>query len=91
MRYFACNSDPYEATRIALDAAFNVPEGETVYEPLATAPRAADGRVLLAVRDAHAAMEPFASAIIAMLAGEHAEEVTEAEYHSIPPQPEATP
>jgi hypothetical protein len=53
MRYFRAGEATYEAVRAAIDAANGWPdEGtQTSVEPAATAPRDAEGRVLLACED----------------------------------------
>lgn len=82
MRYFRIHAEPYEQTRLALDAERQMPTGETVYEPLATAPRTPDGDVLLAV-----SLPWLADALAAMLANGDGEEISEADYTAAIPVP----
>lgn len=54
MRFFRSTEQVYEQVRHALDAAWGLPDGRgttTCFEPAATAPRDADGLLLLAVAD----------------------------------------
>lgn len=54
MRFFAAREAVYEQVRATLDAAWGLPDGTgtvTCYLPSADAPRAADGRIVLAVQD----------------------------------------
>lgn len=58
MRYFRSTAAVYEQARAALDTAWGLPNGTgtaTCIEPAATAPRDAQGRVLLAVDDSFCA------------------------------------
>jgi len=90
MRFFRAPSSLYEAIRSQLDAAYPVPQGETTIEPAATAPKDDEGRCYVAVRDEHCAVEPWLSGIQqALQAG--AEEVTEADYQAVLPQPSIEP
>lgn len=90
-RYFVIAPQPYETTRLALDAQRNVPSGETTYEPLATAPRTQDGRALLAVRAEHCQLPEIAAAIAAMLASGDGTEISEAEYVAFLPPAQVMP
>ena len=54
MRYFRSSTAVYEQARFALDAAWGLPNDTgtvTCIEPAATAPRDAQGRIVLAVDD----------------------------------------
>jgi len=86
LRYFrSINPQAYEATRLALDAAVPMPQGETVYEPLGTAPKADNGHVLIAIRTEHCQIEPYKSAVESMLTSGDATEITQAEYEAALP------
>ena len=87
-RCFIVKPTAYEQARIAVDAAWGFPEGETSIEPLATAPKDASGQVLIAIRAMHCDMEPFKSAVEGLLAGGAATEITQAEYEAALPQAE---
>lgn len=88
-RYFQCNANAYESTRLALDSAVPMPQNETVYEPLATAPKTSNGGVLIAIRTEHCQVEPYKSAVESMLASGGATEITQAQYEAAIPQPAA--
>jgi hypothetical protein len=63
-RFFRIVSDAtYEQTRVALDAVFGMPAGETVFAPAADAPRFDDGTLKLAVRSQHCLLPEIATAI----------------------------
>lgn len=87
-RYFNVNASAYEQTRLAMDAAWPFPEGETSIEPLATAPKDTNGNALVAIRSVHCGMEPFQSAIASLLASGDATEITQADYEAALPQEE---
>ena len=90
MRFFRAPSSLYEAIRSQLDAAYQVPAGETSIPPAAQAPTDANGLCYVAVRDEHCATEPWLTGIAqALQAG--AEEVSEAEYMAVLPQAEIEP
>lgn len=90
LRYFrSISPQAYEDARLALDAAVPMPQGETVYEPLATAPKASNGDVLIAIRTEHCQIQPYKSAVEAMLASGDATEITQAEYEAALPSAEA--
>lgn len=89
LRHFrSTNPQSYEAVRLSLDAAVPMPQGETVYEPLASAPRADNGDVLIAIRSEHCQMEPYKTAVESMLASGDAAEITKADYEAALPQQE---
>lgn len=69
----------YEATRLSLDASRQMPQGETTYEPLATAPKASGG-VLLAIRSLHCEMPDIAAAVGHFLSNGQAQEISQQEY-----------
>ena len=87
MRFFRASSSLYEAIRAQLDAAYQVPAGETSITPADQAPTDANGLCYVAVRDEHCATEPWLSGIQQALAA-GAEEVTEADYQAVLPQAE---
>lgn len=86
MRCFKAAIHAYESTRHALDAAVPMPQGETVYEPLANAPKTDNGDALIAIRTEHCQVEPYKSAVESMLASGDATEITQAEYEAALPQ-----
>jgi hypothetical protein len=90
-RCFLVEPTAYEQTRLAVDAAWVFPEGETSIEPLATAPKDANGQALIAIRAMHCDMEPFKSAVEGLLASEAAAEITQAEYEAALPQTQGGP
>jgi len=90
-RCFLVEPTAYEQTRLAVDAAWVFPEGETSIEPLATAPKDQSGNVLIAIRTVHCDLEPFKSAVESLLGSNAATEITQAEYEAALPQPEGGP
>ena len=90
MRFFRASSALYEAIRSQLDAAYQVPAGETSITPAAEAPQDAQGRCYVAVRDEHCEQEPWLTGVSLALAN-GAEEVSEEAYQSILPQPSIEP
>jgi hypothetical protein len=86
-RFFTVEPNAYEQTRLAVDAAWVFPEGETSIEPLATAPKDQSGNVLIAIRTVHCDLEPFKSAVEGLLANSDATEITQAEYEAALPAP----
>ena len=87
LRYFTVQPLAYEQTRLAVDAAWGFPEGETSIEPLATAPKNQSGNVLIAIRTVHCDMEPFKSAVETLLGSGAAAEMTQPEYEAALPAP----
>lgn len=88
-RFFKVTPQDYEQTRLALDQAAGFGPHETVYEPLATAPLAPDGDVLISIRSEHCELEPYASAVTSLLDSNAATEITQAEYEAALPSSEA--
>lgn len=86
-RYFKVQPLSYEQTRFALDQAAGFGSHETVYEPLATAPKDSNGQVLIAIRTVHCDMEPYKSAVEGLLVSGAATEITQAEYEAALPAP----
>jgi len=78
------DADLYETVRLQLDAAWGhpTPDGRTItcIDPAAVAPRDAQGRIVLAVRDEFAAIEPAATMLPQLLASGAVEQISEAEY-----------
>lgn len=87
-QFFTVEPTAYEQTRLAMDSAWPFPQGETSIEPLATAPKASNGNALIGIRTMHCNMEPFRSAIAALLDSNAATEITQAEYEAALPQAE---
>lgn len=86
-RYFCIsNHEAYETTRLSLDAVMQFPEGETVYAPLDSAPKAASGQVLLAIRTQHCDIPAIDAAILEMLANGWGVEVSGDQYAAMAPQ-----
>jgi hypothetical protein len=90
-RCFTVNPTAYEQTRLSLDQATGLALHETVYEPLASAPKNQIGQVLIAIRAVHFDMEPFKSAAEELLASGAATEITQAEYEAALPQTQGGP
>lgn len=82
-RYFRSDEATYESVRLALDAAWGHGPGTgttTCYEPAATAPRDAQGRVLLAVLAEFCEYEAVAAMLPGLLASGAVEEIDQATY-----------
>ena len=83
-RFFRATAENYEALRLQIDAARGLPneaEGRlTSFDPAATAPRGAQGRVYLATWAFVLESEPFASFLAGGLAAGLVEEVAGADY-----------
>lgn len=88
-RFFRSSPEVYEAVRLQLDAAFGYPDEctTTVWEPLATAQRDADGRCLLAVRAESCDRPQVAAMLPQLLASGAVEEISEDEYRTSQPDP----
>lgn len=85
-RYFRTDSsEAYEHARLSLDAAWGFPNAltQTCFEPAVTAPRDAQGRLLLAVDDAFCQYPAAADMLPALLGSGAVEEITEDEYRQI--------
>lgn len=87
MRYFQIKPGPYESTRLALDAQQHTPPGETIYEPLRTAPRTSSGDALLGIRDEHCQLPWIADALAVVLTSGDGVEISEADYVASLPVP----
>lgn len=90
MRYFRATETVYEQARAALDAAWGLPNAlgtQTCIEPAATAPRDAQGRVLLAVHDEFPQFPVAAELLPQLIASGAVEEITKAEYQAAMEQP----
>ena len=85
MRFFRASSSLYEAIRSQLDAAYQVPAGETSITPADQAPIDDEGRCYVAVREEHCEQEPWLSGIQQAIAM-GAEEVTGEQYQAVLPQ-----
>lgn len=86
MRFFRAASDAaYEQARGMLDSAWGLPNAlgtQTCIEPAATAPRDANGKVLLAVADEWCNWPPADILLPQMIASGAAAEIGEAEYNA---------
>lgn len=65
---------------MTLDEQQHTPPGETIYEPLITAPRTTSGQVLLGIRDEHCQLPWIAEALEAVLSSGDGAEISEADY-----------
>lgn len=82
-RFFRSDAATYEAVRLQLDAAWGHGPGTgtlTCYEPEATAPHDAAGRVLLAVHAEFCEYEAVAATLPQLLASGAVEEISEEQY-----------
>jgi len=81
-RFFRATEAVYEQARATLDAAWGHPGpvAVTCIEPAATAPRDAEGRVLLAVDAEFCAYTTASDLLPAMLASGQVQEITAEEY-----------
>lgn len=98
MRFFRATESVYEQARAALDAAWRLPNDKgtaTCIEPAATAPRDADGLIVLAVRDAFTAYSVASTMLPQLLASGAVTEIDAATYHDVAgkfvPTPTPTP
>jgi hypothetical protein len=86
MRFFRAASAVYEQARAALDAAWGHPTADgrtlTCIQPAATAPRDAQGRVLLAVDDSFCAYTVAVDLLPQLLAIGAVEEIDAATYRA---------
>ena len=83
MRYFRATAAVYEQARLALDAAWGLPNDKgtaTCIEPAATAPRDSQGRIVLAVNDEFCAYSVAADLLPQLLANGAVEEIDAATY-----------
>lgn len=71
-----------------MDAAWPFPQGETSIDPLETAPKDANGNVLIAIRSVHCDTEPFQTAIATLLSANAATEITQEDYDAALPKTE---
>lgn len=87
MRYFRATESVYEQARAALDAAWGHPTADgrtfTCIEPAATAPRDANGRIVLAVDNEFCQYEAAAAMLPQLLASGAVEEITAEQYHAV--------
>lgn len=86
MRYLRATESVYEQARAALDAAWGHPTADgrtlTCIEPAATAPRDADGLIVLAVDDAFTAYSVASTMLPQLLASGAVAEIDAAAYKS---------
>lgn len=86
MRFFRSTAAVYEQARDALDAAWGLPNDlgtATCIEPAATAPRDAQGRVLLAVAEEFCAYPVAVDLLPQLLASGAVEEIDLATYRAV--------
>lgn len=85
-RYFRTASDEvYEQARLNLDAAWQIQPPQTCIEPAATAPRDADGRILLAVDEEFCAYAAAAEMLPQLLASGLVDEISEEAFRAALP------
>ena len=85
MRFFCSTDAVYEQVRATLDAAWGLPNDlgtVTCIEPAATAPRDAQGRVLLGVDDSFCTYSVAAELLPQLLASGAVEEIDAATYRA---------
>lgn len=85
MRFFRSTEAVYEQARATLDAAWGLPNDTgtvTCIEPAATAPRDAEGRVLLAVDDSFCTFTVAVDLLPQLLESGAVEEIDEATYRA---------
>jgi hypothetical protein len=85
MRFFRSSTAVYEQARLELDAAWGLPNEKgtvTCIEPGASAPRDAQGRIVLAVNDEFVAYPAAAEMLPQLLASGAVEEITSEAYRS---------
>ena len=86
MRYFRATAAVYEQARAALDAAWGLPNDKgtaTCIEPAATAPRDAQGRIVLAVDDSFCAYTVAVDLLPQLLASAAVEEIDREAYMAV--------
>jgi hypothetical protein len=80
-RFFRIPDDSaYEALRLQLDAAWGHEPPTTCVDPAESAPRDAEGRILLAVRPEFLAFDAVAAILPQLLASGVVEEIDESQY-----------
>ena len=84
-RYFRASESVYEQVRATLDAAWGHPGpvAVTCIEPAATAPRDAEGRVLLAVNAEFCEYTTASELLPGLLASGAGEEISEQDYQPV--------
>jgi len=84
MRYFRANTDQtYEESRLALDAAWGLPNDkgtDTCIAPIAIAPRDSNGRPMVAVSDEWVEWPPADTLLPQLIEGGAVAEISEADY-----------
>ena len=86
MRYFRSTAAVYEQARAALDTAWGLPNDTgtvTCIEPAATAPRDAQGRVILAVDESFCAFTVAVDLLPQLLASGAVEEIDRQAYLAV--------
>lgn len=85
MRFFRSTADVYEQVRASLDAAWGLPDDKgtaTCIEPAATAPRDAQGRIVLAVSNEFCKYPVASELLPQLLASGAVEEIDAATYQA---------
>jgi hypothetical protein len=91
MRYLRSADAVYEQARLSLDAAWGLPNDAgtvTCIEPAATAPRDAQGRIVLAVDDSFCAYTVAVDLLPQLLASGAVEEIDREAYMAAVSEPE---
>ena len=84
MRYFRTGSNEvYEQARMTLDAAWGHEPPKTCIQPAGTAPRDAQGRIVLAVNDEFCTYSVAVDLLPQLLAAGMVEEIDGATYHAV--------
>lgn len=84
-RFFYADAQVYEAMRTQFDAIFGHPSAatQTVYEPVGSAIRDAEGRCYLAMRSAYCEWEDVAESLVALLESGAVTEISKADYLAV--------
>lgn len=88
-RFFKASPEVYESLRGAIDAAWGYPtqHTETSIPPAAVQFKDADGKCVMGVNEEWLSWEPVATLVPQMVSLGSVEEISEAEYWAILPQP----
>jgi hypothetical protein len=88
-RYFHAEAQVYEAMRTQLDSIFGHPSAATltVYDPVGSAIRDAEGRCYLAMRAAYCDWEEVAESLVALLESGAVTEISKADYLAVASPP----
>ena len=84
-KFFKVNPESYEETRLSIDSILGLSNGETIIEPLSTAPKKTNGDVVISIRSVHCSVQPFLNAINSLVENGTAIEISKDEYNSVFP------